>query len=813
MKRKFTEKSFIFYGINFIVGFGFIATIQSVIKNGNYSLLIFVITSFIAAAIMLAFARGTQYFGNQIGGSYAYAKEAFPKSKWFWFLNGWNQFMQAPLFSATSPLFFSTIASLFVNDEKYQILLLIISLIFFVTLTIISSFSLHISKKVILATAIIKWIVFALILGVIVYLVSTNPTPNLFTKNSSIQKITPFIIINSILSFIYAYGGIEGLAGLSTNVKTKNFKKILFYLFGFVIFIYLVFFLLFSFIPSFQAGQGDYVAIIMKNTLGTAGLIIFAIGLLFKQMTSTIFSMVYYSKTIVPLALDNFLPSSFAKVAKNNQHKNAIKFVTIISIFSMIIFTILPKLIGATDSFTTILSAGNLVFFVLYLNTLISILHVSFKRKEFKIPIWEKIFYMIATSLIIVILLISFIPPIINETYEPSQLLVILSYVSFMILGFIVWICYILIKRLNPLHKFTINLTKQIKTKQQLDNIQPTGINAIIKQLFFTSLKSKEKFILLTHQNEFSIKLIINLLTSALNFHNKINELPTNIVYKLNTEQLAFSKKNINTIFYNILSTKNPQNTNIILFIENINLLNDDILEILKTFKNKTNIKIIASTQNVNEHIKYNEIFNFISLENLSKLQKQDIILYAKDQLVSEHNLIIDNDVNQLLIKMIKNNMNFNFILNQIDNAAAYIKTHNNQWFKHIDSLNQTKINLEYQKIANQKLNNNKDVIILNNQIKNLEDEITTLQDNYLWEQNIAQKLILSLQQQKFYQQKIQEYKDSDNISVAYLLENQIIVQIQKEIDDLKNKIKNFQAYKINITKEIFLKANKSITI
>ncbi|MBU4690868.1 amino acid permease [Mycoplasma zalophi] len=815
MTKKFSEKSFVFYGINFIVGFGFIATIQSVIKTGNYSLLIFAITSFIAAGIMLAFARGTQYFGNQVGGSYAYAKEAFTKSKWFWFLNGWNQFMQAPLFSATSPLFFSSIASLFVENEQYQFLLLIVSLVFFITLTIISSFSLHVSKKFILGSAIIKWIIFGLILGVIIYLVSTQPTPHLFVKNSSIQKITPFIIVNSILSFIYAYGGIEGLAGLSTSVKTKNFKKILFYLFGFVIFIYLVFFLLFSFIPSFQTWQGDYVATIMKNVLGTTGLILFAIGLLFRQMTSSIFSMVYYAKTVVPLALDGFLPASLAKVAKNGQHKNAIKFVTLISILAMIIFTILPKLLNISDSFTTILLSGNLVFFVIYLITLVSILHISFKRKEFKIPIWEKIIYMITTSLIIAIILITLFPPIVNESYQPSQLLVILSYISLMVLGFVTWFVYVLIKKINPIHRYTTNYTKLTQNKKtSLEELEKSGIKKVVETLFINTFKTQNRFILLTNQSESFRDLIIRSLASVLNFNNKKNELPLHTVYKLNTEKLAFTKdKKIMNIFYKMFFSYQNKNSNFILFIENINLLNQDVLDILERVKNHTNIKIIATSQNEILDSKYQKIFHTVSINDLTNDQKIAITLHAKNKILLQHNLIMDKEAEKLLIKMIKDGMYISDILNQIDTVAAYIQTQNNQLSVHIDSLNKEKNKLQNQKIKLQNTNNSKEVNDIDKQIENTEQKINEFKNTILDEKTIVNKFISYLKTKNLYKQKIKDYKENGNISAAFILENEIIVEIEKEINKLLKIIENLKFYDAIITKEKFTKINKNITI
>ncbi|MBU4690155.1 amino acid permease [Mycoplasma sp. ES3157-GEN-MYC] len=70
----------------------------------------------------------------------------------------------------------------------------------------------------------IQRIVLVFILAVIVYLAITNSRANnIFTTNT--QTITPYLIISTILSFIYAFAGVEGLAGLSTEVKTKSFRK------------------------------------------------------------------------------------------------------------------------------------------------------------------------------------------------------------------------------------------------------------------------------------------------------------------------------------------------------------------------------------------------------------------------------------------------------------------------------------------------------------------------------------------------------------------------------------------------------------
>ncbi|QBF34951.1 APC family permease [Mycoplasmopsis phocirhinis] len=438
MNKKFNEKTFIFYGINYIVGFGFIATISSVIKTGQWGILIFALTALIAGGVMLAFARGAQLYGTQIGGSYAYVKEAFPKARPVWFANGWNQFMQAPLFSATTPLFFSGIASLFIKSQQYQLLMQFGSLAFFVILTIISAMSLNVSKKVITATAIVKWIGIAIMFVGIIYLAIRNPHIQLLDKKN-LTKVSPYILITSILNFIYSYGGVEGLAGLSSEVNTKNFRRILLSLFGIIIAIYTVFYIIFNFVPQIETNNSNFVAALLHRAFGISGLIVFAISLLFRQITSTVFSMVYYAKTVVPLAQDGFLPYSLAKRDKNGTHRNATIFVTIITVLAMIVFSIIPSLFNVSDRFGTILQAGNLVFFIQYLFAVIAILTISFKNKELKIPMWERIIYIIVATLIAFIALVTLFPPIVGENYDASSIIIISSYLGFVVLGFVVW--------------------------------------------------------------------------------------------------------------------------------------------------------------------------------------------------------------------------------------------------------------------------------------------------------------------------------------------------------------------------------------
>ncbi|WP_029906084.1 APC family permease [Mycoplasmopsis opalescens] len=439
---KLSEKQFYFYGINFIVGFGFIATITGIIKHGLWGMLIFALTSFIAFSVILAFARGSQKYQDEVGGTYVYAKKASDNRFWVFF-NGWNQFAQIPLFSATTILFLSQLLS--EVDKSHQAIYQIGSLIFFISLTIIASFGLRLSKWFILVSAIIKWI--TVILGIILGIYLSFKT-NYFAQNTSgFHQISISIITGSVLNFIYAFGGAEALAGIRTEVNTNRFKKVLMLIFATILIIYLSLYLLLLGLDQESLATSTSFLFFFKSTLSSAGIAIFIIGTLFNRISSTLSSNVYYARIIAPLALDGFIPSTFAKKNKYGEYRNALILSTFVSIVSMIIFTLIPLYLGIEDQFKFILDAGNIVFLMQYLLTIISILMIAYRRKEFKLPWWETTIYIISIALISFIIFSNLIPPIIGEKFTTKSLFLLPSYTSVILLGFIFWGVYTIVKK------------------------------------------------------------------------------------------------------------------------------------------------------------------------------------------------------------------------------------------------------------------------------------------------------------------------------------------------------------------------------
>ncbi|MDW2910794.1 APC family permease [Mesomycoplasma ovipneumoniae] len=431
-KNTLTERQFIFYGLNYVVGFGFIATISRVINQGIWGVFVFILTSLITLAVIFAFARAGQKYQNEVGGSYAYAKKTFKNG--LVFFSGWNQVARIMLFSATSPLFFSTLLTQFDPDRQW--VYVSISLVVYIILILAGSFGFKLSKQIILVTAIFKWATLLIGFGLIIYLIIQSNT-----YGHTFSQIEPFsvtLFASTILSFIYSYGGFESLATISQSVETKRFKKVIILMFLIVISSYFLFYIIFiglgkEYLSNFGLEQ------VYKTLWGTTGVSLFTIGLFFNRMSATMGSVQPYARYIAPLAEDGFLPSIFAKKNKHNEYHHAIYLSVSLAITSSIIFTIIPRIAGVTDTFGTILKAGNISFLIQYFLTLFTVLIWKWRKSE-QIPIWEIVIYIIGMVVILFTLIVSQLPFISSSSEEVTfeQFIPLISYVAAILIGYIV---------------------------------------------------------------------------------------------------------------------------------------------------------------------------------------------------------------------------------------------------------------------------------------------------------------------------------------------------------------------------------------
>ena len=152
--KNFNEKSFTYFTINYIVGFGFLTTIISLVKLNVFGIIVLLTTGFITFAVSLVYSRLTNCFKEDYGGTYSYSKRLNNKS--FSFFLGWNQYIQGPILASTAPLFLADAASFLTSDEQIIWIIRLVSILFFILLVIVSTFGLKLNKKIILISAIVK---------------------------------------------------------------------------------------------------------------------------------------------------------------------------------------------------------------------------------------------------------------------------------------------------------------------------------------------------------------------------------------------------------------------------------------------------------------------------------------------------------------------------------------------------------------------------------------------------------------------------------------------------------------------------------
>ncbi|MHA0305754.1 APC family permease [Mesomycoplasma ovipneumoniae] len=430
-KNSLTERQFIFYGLNYIVGFGFIVTISKVINQGIWGVFVFILTSLITLAVIFAFARAGQKYQNEVGGSYAYAKKTFKNG--LVFFSGWNQVARIMVFSATSPLFFSTLLTQFDAPRKW--LYISISLVVYIILILAGSFGFKLSKPIILFTAIFKWATLLVGFGLIIYLIIQSNT-----YGQSFSQIGPFsvtLFASTILSFIYSYGGFESLATISQSVETKRFKKVIILIFLIVISSYFLFYIIFIGLGKEYVSSNFGLKQVYETLWGTSGASLFAIGLFFNRMSATMGSVQPYARYIAPLAEDGFLPSVFAKKNKHNEYQYAIYLSVSLAISSSIIFTIIPEIAGVTDSFGKIVDAGGISFLIQYFLTLFTVLIWKWRKNE-QIPIWEIVIYILGMVVILFTLIASQLDFIGSKEVSFEHFMPLIIYVAAMLIGYIV---------------------------------------------------------------------------------------------------------------------------------------------------------------------------------------------------------------------------------------------------------------------------------------------------------------------------------------------------------------------------------------
>ncbi|MFV8468315.1 APC family permease [Mycoplasma sp. B6188] len=489
MEKQFTEKSFTFFTINFVIGVGFITTISQVLKISYWGYLVLLLAGFCVFGIALAYSRLANTYNDHYGGSYSFArhiddevaknKATRSKNKFLdnlVFFVGWNQFIQMPLLSAIAPLFLVDAIELIIPDRdqfpQYDLVMWITrgaSIVLFIIIIAISTIGLKTNKKIILIASSFKW--FILLLALIIMMVavakaSSQPVMAV-SLDQKLNVISPRLIISNTLLFMYAFAGIEDVSSMVKDVKFKNFRKILLISFAVIFSFYLIFFSLYLFLPNElkpQPNSNINISAIYTYGLGSAGVILFIIGFLCNDLSFKLFQSASTARRVVPLAEDGYLPASLAKQNKNHEFRNAIVFTTIIILVSMVILWIIPSIMqndnDKKDFFDGTIIACSTALFIEDIITFSTAFVLEGKKRIPRIPVWEKIVYGLDLIAIIFLLVLFYCPWIIGDTWGIKNTVAIVSYLVFVLFGFILkaWYHY--------------NVSHLIKEKMRLKKTQ-----------------------------------------------------------------------------------------------------------------------------------------------------------------------------------------------------------------------------------------------------------------------------------------------------------------------------------------------------
>lgn len=441
-QNNLSTMQFICFGFNWIVGFGFITALTKTVNLGIWSLLCFAIAAFVSFATMMVFARATEKYPQVSGGTYGYTKLAF--GKFATFFQGWNQISHVFLLSATAPLFLAELLALLDSTPENQIYYKIGSVVLFILITLIAVFSLRVSKIFLLIFGAIKYLI---IFGGTILIIYFAFKEHNFSENiNAAEKINLSTIAAKTMIFIFAFNGFNNIAALSRDtIGITKFKRIMIIIYSLVFSFYLLTCILFLGISD-AANIKGYEGIFLK-AFASAGLIIFIIGATFNRLSSQLSYTIWYSRIIAPMAEDGYLPETFKKKNRFGEYSNAMYLALAASIISMILFVIIPIIFHLENAFESMVTAGTIVYMVNYLGTFIALCWLHFKKKMIKIPWWELILYFLAMAVIIVILLLSLIPPIVNQPWTISNSVMLCSYLGSMIFGYLVWFSYYLYKR------------------------------------------------------------------------------------------------------------------------------------------------------------------------------------------------------------------------------------------------------------------------------------------------------------------------------------------------------------------------------
>ncbi len=486
-KRTWTKKQFIFWALNFIISYSFIIGLNGTFKQaGNLMIIPILVGSFIAFLVGICYARLTKKFTDD-GGAYLYIKNAF-KSKalswhaWFW------EYVQAPFVMVTI-IFgvlwaFHNIKSSNSGDglDKNPWVFVLALLLFSITFLIVRRG--FVSTKITLYILwFLKW--FILIFAIIAsFILVVKNHANISYMPSYKSTNEGFVgIISSIMTFFFAFGGIEGVVIVANDLEDnkKNIYSSILITILLISLFYIFFF--YSILGGIGVNTGkdhgsstncngfpvnsssDFNPInsIVMNIFGikslslglSVGITVLILFITTCQISGKISSRLQNvwinARAIYVAADDGLLPKSFTKKNKYKQYGKALFLDSGITLILIIIFYILFRC--ANYNVVDSLSLYTITAFMQYIAVAIVCIKLA-REKRIVVKLWEYISYYITVTglsfLLICYFILGFLT--IHNGIDTSNIGIFSTSIIFLILIIISFAIYEIGKKLNWQH-------------------------------------------------------------------------------------------------------------------------------------------------------------------------------------------------------------------------------------------------------------------------------------------------------------------------------------------------------------------------
>lgn len=446
--NKFSYLQFILFSLNFIVGFGFVATLSRLSNTGPYSILSLAIATVIAFGSILVFSRLSQQFPDAKGGVFGYSQ--LLNKKHFNFFAGWNQISQIFFSSALAPLFLSKSLKSLDLASGNEFLYIVLSMALFIVVTLLPILGLRLSKWMVFGFMTVKWLTYAV--GILLVFASMVQDLHYSENFSNFTTPNMNVIAKNAISFLYAYAGFGQLVNSTKDFKfVKVRKSILISLMCIILFYGLVLILFLGVMNL----SGGFLAQ-WRRHLNLAGAVLFLVGIVSHNISSEISSIFLYTRMLAPFGEVRWLPAVFARVNKYNEYWVNFLVITFSSVLSTVIFTIGIFNNDVNNQFDVILDGIVFNYLVNYALAFITAIWLHYQKKM-QLPQWERIAYGVILVFMVIVALFAYVPTLSGLAWTRGDSIIILGYVVIIGLGYL--ICY-------PYHYWWLNRKKTVRISQ-----------------------------------------------------------------------------------------------------------------------------------------------------------------------------------------------------------------------------------------------------------------------------------------------------------------------------------------------------------